>query len=110
MLPWPEANRELRRKTWSVSDEDHIRNGERVMLMRAPAEIHPSLAVMHQTFGLSNEAEQRRTGVVKYRNHRSGDYMVRLDGTEVSVSVTRTDLIYPIPDNLIPLELRARSR
>lgn len=76
------------------------------MLMRAPAEIHPGLAKMHQAFGLSRESEQRRTGVVKSRYHRSGDYMVRLDGTDVTVSVARADLIYPVPENVVALERR----
>lgn len=107
VLSWPEACREVRRKTWSVNDEDHIPVDGKVMLRRAPAEIHPGLAKMHETFGLSRESEQRRTGAVKSRYRRSGDYMVKLDGTDVTVCVARADLIYPVPENVVPLARRA---
>lgn len=99
VLPWSEARRELRRKTWSVRDEDHIPIGNNVLLRRAPAEIHPSLAKVHIALGMSRESEGRRTGVVTKWYRRSGDYMVKLDGTELTVCVARADLICPVPDN-----------
>ena len=106
VLPIAEAQREVRRKTWSVNDPDHIADGEPVMLMATPAQLHPSITQVRTVFGMSHDdgAESRRTGVVTHRNHRTGDYMVRIDGSGLSVLVSRADLIYPVPDNIIPLE------
>lgn len=102
---WPEARRELRRKTWSVRDADHIADGERVMLMVTPAQLHPSIVEVRGAFGAPDDgADRRRTGVVGHRYRRSGGYMVRIDGSSLSVGVSRADLIYPVPDNLVPLE------
>lgn len=107
-----ESQREVRRKTWSVNDDDHIADGEHVLLMATPAQLHPSITQVRTVFGMSHDdgAESRRTGVVKHRNRRTGDYMVRIDGSGLSVCVSRADLIYPVPDNIIPLENRAAKR
>ncbi len=109
--PWPEARRELRRKTWSVRDEDHIPIGESVLLAVTPAQLHPSIVQVRTVFGMAHDggAEHRRRGVVKSRNRRSGEYMVRIDDSGLSVCVVRADLIYPVPDNVVPLERGAMT-
>lgn len=108
VLPWPEAKRELRRKTWSVKDADHIPSGERVLLAKAPAQLHPGLVEARTVFGLPDDgADRRRVGVVRSRNRRTGDYMVKIEGSGLSVSVTRIDLIWPVPENVVPLERRS---
>lgn len=108
VMPWDDAKHELRRKTWSVTDDDHIPVGGKVLLRRAPVQIHPSMGKVHEVFGLSRDSESKRTGIVRSRYHRSGDYMVAIDGTDVTICVERSDLIYPVPDNVVPLERRAR--
>lgn len=107
VLPWPEARRELHRKTWSVNDEDHIPVGGHVLLRREPAQIHPSIVEARKVFGLPRDPESKRTGVVCSRYRRSGDYMVKLDGADATISVSRADLIYPVPENVVPLERRS---
>lgn len=108
MVTASEAKAESRRKTWSVRDADHVPTGSWIMLLRSPAAIQPSIVKVHKAFGLSRESEERRTGVVESRYRRSGDYMVKLDDTELTICVSRADLIYPVPDNLVALERGVR--
>lgn len=100
-----EATKELRRKTWSVRDTDHIKNGERVVLKVEPNVLHPSLDRVSDVFGIPSTDNRTRTGTVKRRDRRTGDYMVHIDGGGLSISVEREDLIYPVPDNVIVLEI-----
>lgn len=110
-LPLPEAKRELRRKTWSVHDSDHIPNGERVMLMKTADELHPSISKVHATFGIPDDQNGVRYGAVRSRYRRSGDYMVMLEGTSLTICVSRGDFVHPVPDNMIALEPgRARQQ
>lgn len=104
---WPEAKRELRRKAWSVSDKDHIKNGARVMLAAAPEDMHPSLKAVRVAFGIQDDGDRHRIGIISSRNRRTGWYMVKLEGSTLSVGASRRDIIYPIPDNMVAFERRA---
>lgn len=110
VLPWPEARRELRRKTWSVNDEDHIPDGERVMLMKAPEIMHPSIGGAAEKLGIDSDHVGVRYGVVTSRHRRTGNYMVALEGTRWSISVGRADIVYPVPENVVALETLAARR
>lgn len=104
MVTIAEATAEARRKTWSVRDADHIPNGERVMLLKTADELHPSIGKIHKAFGIPDDHVGVRYGVIKSRYRRSGDYMVALEGTMLTICVRRDDLVHPIPDNVLALE------
>lgn len=106
VMAYPDALREIRHKTWSVKDGDHIPNGERVMLAATPAQLHPDMITAGVAFGLPSTGAYSRTGTVRHRDRRTGTYMVRIDGSTLSVSVEREDLVWPIPANVVPLERR----
>jgi hypothetical protein len=103
-----EAKAERRRKTWSVSDPDHIPDGSTVLLARAPKDVHPSLVDAKRVFGSTFSDIDIRRGTIKHRYRRSGAYMVQLEGATLQVAIEREDLIYPVPDNVIPLARRTR--
>jgi len=84
-----EAAADRRHKTWSVRDSDHVPKGSRVMLARPPAAVHPE--------------QPEILGAVR----RAGLYMVQLEGTSAQTTVSRGDLIYPVPQNVVPLEPRS---
>lgn len=104
VFSWPDAKREFRRKTWSVRDSDHVPNGERVMLVKTADELHPSIKKVNAVFGLLDDHSGVRYGVVQSRYRRSGDYMVTIEGTNLTICVSRGDLVYPVPDNVVALE------
>lgn len=60
--------------------------------------MHPSLKHLH-VLGLEKQAPRVQMGTTEGRQV-DGSFMVRLDGTTLSVAVMRVDLLYPIPDNV----------
>lgn len=99
-----EGAAERRRKHWSVHDADHIPDGSEVMLMVNPVELHPQMAQLVEMASEAAVGLRERRGVVKSRDRRTGRYRVDIADSRWSVSVDRADLIYPVPDNLIPLQ------
>lgn len=111
VFSWPDAKREFRRKTWSVRDSDHIANGERVMLTKTADELHPAISRVHATFGMTSDHSGIRYGLVRSRYRRSRNYMVTIEGTNLTICVGRADIVYPVPDNVVALEpKRARMQ
>lgn len=111
VLPIAEAEREVRRKTWSIHDADHIAVGERVMLDAAPVVLIPEIARVNEAFGMDRSCERERMGTVTRRDRRSGAYSVRLDGKRgpMTITVEREHLIYPVPEGVIPIERKSKA-
>lgn len=105
-----EAKADKRRKTWSVSDADNIPKGSEVALVVMAGDLHPSLVKAAAVFGLDPAPLGKRRGVVKSRHRRYGTYMVSLTGTPLTVTVKRSDLIFPVPDNMLMFERTGRRR
>lgn len=105
-----EADADSRRKTWSVTDADHVPVGSRVMLVRDPKSIHPSIVDVAKVFGFPSAEQTLRIGVVKTRHRRFGTYMVELENTGFSIAVERGDIIWPIPENVLALSPHGARR
>jgi hypothetical protein len=97
-------------KGWSVNDADHVPNGSRVLLDQRAEQIHPSIGKVHAAFGMW-PVETTRFGVVESRDYGVLErYMVRLDGTRLSIGVEREQFLYPVPDGVIDLDPARRRR
>jgi hypothetical protein len=96
------------KKGWSVRDIDHIPAGSRVMLAAAPVDLYPSIAQVAGALGLPGDGHHTRTGIVAHRWYGDGEYMVRIDGSKMEVRVSRADLMFPVPDDIILFVPRAR--
>lgn len=105
-----EARAERRRKTWSVSDTDHIQNGSAVLVSESNEFAESNARHVAKMLGMDAAGLESRRGTVKSRHRRTGLFMIKLDGGGWSVTLPRTALIYPIPDNMVPFERRPRKR
>lgn len=105
LLTIEEAQRDRRRKTWSVHDSDHVPDGSRVLVTRLPhAKSGEEFA---RAFGIE-PPKVGAEGVVAKRYRRSGNYMVKITGTNWSVNLTRDDFLFPVHDNVVALAPRSR--
>lgn len=108
-----EADADERKQSWSVSDADHLPDGTRVLLARTPNEIHPSIGGVRKVFAITGADHQHRYGFVRSRHRRFGTYMVEIESDHVckmQICVQREDIIFPIPENIIPFQPRAARK
>lgn len=92
-------------KTWRASDPDHIPRGRRVLIRTDPADA-PHLRGFVLTVGAPSDLPTVRFGIVE-RRWKGGDYMVHLVGTRWHITFTRAQLLYPVPENVLPLARRS---
>lgn len=98
-----EARAESRRKPWSVKDPDHIPNGSKVIITVVDSLSEAQCRRFADAMGIADRGFEKRRGVVR-RRRRNGDYAVRIDDSNWTVSAPRSGLIYPIPENVLPFE------
>lgn len=89
------------KKGWSVKDPDHIPIGSRVMLRVDPNTVHPDSAAVREAFGIPEDVE--RHGIVRKRWFRTGCYRVEIENSNHSITLTREQILYPVPANVLPL-------
>lgn len=87
-------------KTWRASDPDHIPRGRRVLVLADPADA-PHLREFVLTVASVSDLPNARVGVIE-RRWKDGDYMVHLVGTRWHITFGRKQLLYPVPDNVLP--------
>lgn len=98
-----------RPKGWSTRDRDHVAVGSIVLLKRRAEEIHPSIVDVRDTFGITDDATSLRAEV-KHRVYGSGHYMVKIEGSRLSIAVERDDFFFPIPDGVVPISTARRLK
>lgn len=86
----PLVRKPREKKGWSVRDADHLPNGTRILLKKPASELHPGMAEAFAAFG-APAPPRHRTGTICFRYFGSGNYMVKIDGTQLSVLARRAD-------------------